>query len=101
MKTNVSKIAFIGLIASGATAPMSLSQNRRRFRHLQQHARLSIPYLVQTEHGTAKLFAYLHRQILRRFETRLATLLGLPIAIVETPMHAYIHLNTRPNAAHS
>ncbi len=112
-----------GLIASGATSPVSLSQNRRRFKHLQQHALLSIPYLLHTEHRAAELFYYLHRQILRRFETRPITLIDLwtrgryncitasylyfvfarrydlPVAIVETPMHAYVRLNIRPSLA--
>ncbi len=110
-----------GLIASGATTPVSLSQNRRRFKYLQQHALLSIPYLLHTEHRAAEIFYYLHRQILRQFETRPVTLLDLwtrghyncitasylyfifarrydlPVAVVETPMHAYIRLNTHPS----
>lgn len=109
-----------GLIASGATTPYILSKNKRQFKHLQQHALLSIPYLMQTEHMAAEILTYLHRQVLHRFETRPVTLLDiwnkgryncvtasylylllartydLPVLIVETPMHAYIQLQTQP-----
>ena len=109
-----------GLIASGATTPYTLAKNKRQFKNLQQHALLSIPYLIQSEHMAAEIFNYLHRRVLRRFETRPVTLLDLwakgqyncvtasylyliiartydlPITIIETPMHAYIQLQTSP-----
>ena len=109
-----------GLIASGANTPYDLSQYRRRIKHIQQHATLSIPYLLQPEHQAAALLAYLHRHVLRRFETRPVTALDLwhsgkyncitaswlylilarkydlPVVVVETPMHAYILLRTSP-----
>ena len=49
------------LIASGATEPVLLSRYKRRFSHLQQHALLSIPYLIQTEQmaGESGIIAYL------------------------------------------
>ena len=112
-----------GLIASGATTDYQLSRNKRQFKHLQQHALLSMPYLMQSERMAAQIFHYLHRRVLRRFETRPITFLDLwtngryncvtasylylilartydlPVRIVETPMHAYIQLQTQPPIA--
>jgi len=109
-----------GLIASGATTSHTLSKNKRQFKTLQQHALLSIPYLMQSERMAVEIFNYLHRHVLRHFETRPVTLLDLwskgryncvtasylyliiartydlPVIIIETPMHAYIQLQTSP-----
>lgn len=109
-----------GLIASGATTHYALSKNKRQFSHLKQHALLSIPYLMQADRMAAEIFHYLHERVLRRFETRPVTLLDLwtkgryncvtasylyliiartydlPVTIIETPMHAYIQLQTQP-----
>ncbi|MGA1199246.1 MAG: hypothetical protein ACO36I_22355 [Candidatus Latescibacterota bacterium] len=109
-----------GLIASGATTNYTLSKHKRQFKTLQQHALLSIPYLMQTERMAVEIFNYLHRRVLRRFETRPVTLLDLwskgrykcvtasyiyliiartydlPVIIIETPMHAYIQLQISP-----
>lgn len=109
-----------GLIASGATTPYILTQSKRQFKHLQQHALLSIPYLMQTDQMALEIFRYLHKRVLRHFETRPVTMLDLwshgryncitasylylilartydlPVAIIETPMHAYIQLQTQP-----
>ncbi len=109
-----------GLIASGATDPVLLSRYKRRFSHLQQHALLSIPYLMHTEQMAAELFHYLHRYVLRQFDTRPVTVINLlsdgryncitaswlyialaqrydlPATVIKTPMHAYVRLETRP-----
>jgi len=109
-----------GLIASGANSAVTLSKNKRQFKHLQQHALLSIPYLMQQDQMAAEIYRYLHRRVLLRFETRPVTLLDLwekgryncvtasylylilartydlPVTIIETPMHAYIQLQTDP-----
>lgn len=112
-----------GLIASGATTQYALSKNKRQFKNLQQHALLSIPYLMQPERMAAEIFQYLHRRVLRRFETRPITFLDLwsngryncvtasylylmlartydlPVRIIETPIHAYIQLQLQPPIA--
>lgn len=109
-----------GLIASGANSAIALSKSKRQFKHLQQHALLSIPYLMQQEQMAAEIYRYLHRRVLLRFETRPVTLLDLwekgryncvtasylylilartydlPVTIIETPMHAFIQLQTDP-----
>lgn len=109
-----------GLIASGATDAVTLSEAREHLRHLQQHALLSIPYLMQTDQMALELFRYLHAHVLRRFSLEPVTVLDLwragryncitaswiyyvfaqtydlPVSVVETPVHAYIRLDVDP-----
>ena len=109
-----------GLIASGAGTPQMLLLYRHRIKSIEQHAGLSIPYDMYTAHRAQNVFNYLHLHLLRRFETRLVTALDLwhggkyncltaswiylvlaqrydlPIAIIETPMHAHVLLRTDP-----
>lgn len=109
-----------GLIASGATDPVELFKYRRRFEHIRQHALLSIPYLVQTDQMAMEVFNYLHRNVLRRFEVHPVTVLDLhkdgsyncitaswlykvlskrydlPVTVIQTPVHAFIRLDTNP-----